>query len=332
MTGGVRRPRYRRWWTWGLGLVAFLLMFAILAPRFGGNRWWVQTLNFPQVQFAVVLIIVTVAIVFLLDVKRRVPQVLLAAMIACGLYQASFLLPYTPLAAKELRSAAACPTEKRLRVLSLNVLRGNDLSAPILALVRSVKPDLFLALEVDPDWRRALQPLKPEFPHVVDAVRDGYWGMMLFSRLPLIKPEVRYLVEGYVPSIRAGVRLPSGAIPIFYGLHPKPPLGNSIVARGDAELILAGREIRQLAAAAVLAGDLNDVPWSHTLQRFLDESAMGDPRVGRGLYSTYKTDAKLMRWPIDHIFATRSFQILGYDTLADVGSDHLPVLATLCLH
>lgn len=252
MMGEGRRPRDRRWLTWGLCFVAVALMFVILVPRLGGNIWWVQTLNFPQVQFAVTLIVVAVLIVLLLDMKRRVPQVLLAALIACGLYQASFLLPYTPLVAKDLRSAAACPANKRLRVLSLNVLRGNDRSAPVLALVRSVKPDLFLALEADPAWRRALQPLKSDLPHVVDATRDGYWGMMLFSRLPLVKPEVRFLVDGYVPSIRAGVRLPSGAVPVFYGLHPKPSLGNSIVARGDAEIILAGREIRQMATPRFL--------------------------------------------------------------------------------
>lgn len=58
---------------------------------------------------------------------------------------------------------------------------------------------------------------------------------------------------------------------------------------------------------------------------------MGDPRIGRGLYPTYKTDSRLMRWPIDHVFATHSFQVLKYEKLPDVGSDHFPVLATLCL-
>lgn len=319
------------WLTWGLGVVAVALMVAILVPRIGGQLWWVQTLNFAQVQFAILLIVVAIAIVVFLDLKRRFTQFLVAALAACGAYQANFLLPYTPLAAKQLGSASSCAPDNRLRILTLNVLRGNDKSAPVLDLVRSIKPDLFLAQEADPAWKQALQPLKNEYPHVVDAARDGYWGMMLFSRLPLANPEVRYLVEDYVPSIRTGVRLPSGAVATFYGLHPKPPLGNSIVAKGDAEILHAGREIRQRAAPAVLAGDLNDVPWSHTLQRFQRESGMRDPRVGRGLYPTYKTNAPLMRWPIDHVFASHSFRILGYEKLADVGSDHFPVLATLCL-
>lgn len=332
MTNESARSSERPWLTWGLGVVAVALMAAILIPRLGGQLWWVQSLNFAQVQFAILLIVVTVAAFFLLDMKARVAQVLVAALVACGAYQASFLLPYTPFAAKEARSASSCPADNRLRILTLNVLRGNDNSAPVLNLVRSIKPDLFLAQETDPAWKRALQPLKNDYPYVVDAARDGYWGMMLFSRLPLANTEVRYLVEDYVPSIRTGVRLPSGAAATFYGLHPKPPLGNSIVARGDAEILLAGREIRQGAAPAVLAGDLNDVPWSHTLQRFQRESGMRDPRVGRGLYPSYKTNAPLMRWPIDHVFVSPSVRISGYEKLADVGSDHFPVLATLCLH
>lgn len=220
MTDDGQKSRSRHWLTWGLGVTAVALVIAILVPRVGGNLWWVQTLNFPQVQYALLLIMVTVAVVALLDLKKRVPKALLAVLIACGAYQASFLLPYTALSAEELRSAASCPADNRLRILTLNVLRGNDRSTPVTDLVRSVKPDLFFAQETDPAWKQALQSLKTDYPYVVDAARDGYWGMMLFSRLPLADPEVRYLVEDYVPSIRAGVRLPSGAIPIFYGLHP----------------------------------------------------------------------------------------------------------------
>ena len=153
--------------------------------------------------------------------------------------------------------------------------------------------------------------------------------MMLFSRLPLGNPEVRYLVDGYVPSIRADVRLRSGAELAFHGIHPKPPFGSD-VEKGDTELIRAGREIRRSALPDVLAGDLNDVPWSRTTRIFHEIAGTLDPRVGRGLYPTFKTDAPLMSWPLDHIFATSEFTMVAFERLPDVGSDHYPILATLC--
>ena len=321
---------WTKWMGVGLWVIGGALILATLLPSFGIDRWWIQILIFPQVHFAVLLCVTALAAAWLLDSGRRAILFLLAALLACIGYQAFRLLPYTPLARQEAETAAACPAENRLRVLVLNVLKGNARTGPVLDLVRSADPDLFLALETDPAWAQALQPLRSSYPNVVDAVRTNYWGMMLFSRLPLADAKVRYLVDGYVPSIQARVRLPSGAEPVFYGLHPKPPLSGNEVALGDAELIAAAREIRKSAAATVLAGDLNDVPWSPTTQLFQDVSGMRDPRVGRGIFPTYKTHAPLLSWPIDHIFASRGFSVIGFEKLANVGSDHFPVLATLC--
>jgi endonuclease/exonuclease/phosphatase (EEP) superfamily protein YafD len=53
---------------------------------------------------------------------------------------------------------------------------------------------------------------------------------------------------------------------MLYGLHPEPPSpseADSSLPR-DAELVMAGREIVQSHRPALVAGDLNDVAWSHT--------------------------------------------------------------------
>ena len=185
-----------KWMGVGLWLIGGALILATLLPSFGIDRWWIQSLIFPQVQFAVLLCITALGAVSLLDTGKRSTPMLLAAFLACLGYQAFQLLPYTPLARAEAQAAASCPVENRLRVLVLNVLKGNERTGPVLDLVRSADPDLFLALETDPAWAQALQPLRSSYPHVVNAVRTNYWGMMLFSRLPLAEAKVRYLVDG----------------------------------------------------------------------------------------------------------------------------------------
>lgn len=326
---GIVADEQRPWVGWVLWLIGGLLLIATLLPIIVTNRSWIRLFTFPQVQFAFALCIVALASLFLLDLSKGASKLLLAVLVAAIIYQASYLLPYTPLWPKQVADARACPAENRLRVLVLNVLRDNRQTEAVLNLVRNIDPDLFLALETDPHWARALRPLAASHPNVVDAVRSNHWGMILFSRLPLVDPEVRYFVHGYVPSIRTGVQLGSGAQPLFYGLHPKPPFGDD-VNQGDTEVIRAGREIGRSAAAAVLAGDLNDVPWSRTTGIFHELAGTLDPRVGRGLYPTFKTDAPLMSWPLDHIFATSAFRIADFERLPDVGSDHYPILATLC--
>ena len=45
----------------------------------------------------------------------------------------------------------------------------------------------------------------------------------MFSRLELLQPTIRFLVDDAIPSIKTGVRLRSGAVVDLYGLHPQPP-------------------------------------------------------------------------------------------------------------
>ena len=318
------------WLKWLLGLVAVLLIAAVLIPIFETNSWWVRVFVFPQAQFAMLLVLVAIAVPFVFRMNRTGPKLLLASIVGALLYQATYLLPFTPLWASNVRVADGCAAEDRLRVLVLNVREGNEQADPILRLVEQVDPDIFLAVEVDDYWARNLQPLEMQYGNVVSAPRDTPWGLMLYSRLPLVSPEVRYLVDDYVPSIKTGVRMPSGETFDFYGLHPKPPLMHSST-QGDVEIVRAAREIRASGDPAVLAGDLNDVPWSYAQEHFREISGMADPRIGRAFDATYKADNPLMRWPLDYAYFTPDFSLMTFEPLGDVGTDHFPVLAELCL-
>lgn len=321
--------RIPKWLSAIIWILALLLIAATLIPLINTNQWWLRVFIFPQAQFTILLLLVALAVPFLLDMRRSAPKILLITVAASLVYQLQYLLPYTPLWPVEARTAQACPAEKRLRLLILNVQAGDNASAQTLSLVRRTAPDLFLAVETESAWVRAMAPLQDRYPQVVSAPREDAWGMMLYSRLPLVSPKVRYLVEDYVPSIKTGVRLPSGDIFTFYGLHPKPPLMHDST-QGDAELIRAGREIRNNRAPAILAGDLNDVPWGRTNQLFQMISGMADPRVGRAFDASFKVDNPIARWPLDHVFVTPEFGVLAFEPLGDVGSDHFPVLAELC--
>ena len=317
------------WLRWIVGALAALLLAAVVIPIFEDNSWWVRILIFPQAQFAILLVLVAIAVPFVFPMRHTGPKLLLGVVVAALVYQATYLLPFTPLWASNARQVESCSPENRLRVLVLNVREGNEKAEPVIELVERVQPDVFLALEIDSYWARNLQPLNASLPHVVSASRDSPWGLMLFSRLPLLSPEVRYLVEDYVPSIKAGVQLASGEVINFYGLHPKPPLMHSS-SQGDAEVLRAGREIRQSGEPAILAGDLNDVPWSYAQEHFREVSGMVDPRLGRAFDATYKADNPFMRWPLDYVYFTPDFALIAFDPLGDVGTDHFPLLASLC--
>ena len=192
-------------------------------------------------------------------------------------------------------------------------------------------PDLVLAVETDDWWCRQLEKALGQYPFRVAHPLPNTYGMLLLSRLELVDPEVRFLLKPDLPSIRTRVRLRSGDLVTLYGLHPEPPApgeADTSLPR-DAELVLAGREIAKEAGSTIVAGDLNDVAWSHTSRLFRRISRLLDPRVGRGMYNTFHARYWPLRWPLDHVFVSDTFVLRRLQRLPAFGSDHFPVYIAL---
>ena len=136
--------------------------------------------------------------------------------------------------------------------------------SPRLAGAASGRPDLILTVETDAWWDERLRVLDRDYPNAIKQPQSNYYGMHFFSKLELSAADVRFLVEKDVPSIRADVRLRSGDMIEFNGIHPRPPEPQQDTEERDAELLIVGRQVEAGARPAIVAGDLNDVAWSHT--------------------------------------------------------------------
>ena len=161
---------------------------------------------------------------------------------------------------------------------------------------------------------------------------DNTYGMLCYSKLELIEPELRFLLKPGMPSLRTGLRLRSGERVTFYGLHPEPPApdeADTSLPR-DAELRDGrARGRRWPSRPAIVAGDLNDVAWSHTSRLFRRISRMLDPRIGRGMFNSFHARYWCLRWPLDHVFVSDDFVLHAIRRLPAFGSDHFPILITL---
>lgn len=318
-----------RWLTlpvWILGLAALV---ATVLPFVRTDAGLIRMLDFPRVQIAV-LAAVTFSATLFLDRGRWSTRGLAAALLVAAAYQAFRILPYTPLARVEAPGARSCPDPSRIGLLVANVLQSNHDAGRLLAMVERTRPDIVLLLETDQWWDARLAGLEPAYPYVVRQPQQDTYGLHLFSRLELIDPRVRFLLEDYVPSVTTGVRLPSGAVLRLHGVHPKPPRPFHSTTSGDVELMLVAREVRGSRTPAIVAGDLNDVAWSRITRQFQAISGLQDPRVGRGLFSTYNANWALLRWPLDHVFFDESFRLVTMRRMNHIGSDHFPVHVVLC--
>lgn len=314
---------------WGLGLV---LVVATLLPFFPGEAWWIRIFDFPRMQLAALLAVVFLLCLFAFDWRQARFWFLAGAVLLCLAYQSARMLPYTTYWPEQAASAveAQCSDSSRLSLLVVNVLQDNRDSEAVLERIAAHEPDLLLLIETNAWWADALSPLEEDYAEVVAQPQENKYGLLFFSRLDLIEPEIRRLVEDEVPSVHTGVRLRSDTEVAFYGLHPRPPEPSQDTEERDAELVLVGREAREVDTPVIVAGDLNDVAWSDTTRLFQELSGLLDPRIGRNLYPSYHAKWPFLRWPIDHVFFSADFTLLQMSRLEPVGSDHFPILVELC--
>jgi endonuclease/exonuclease/phosphatase (EEP) superfamily protein YafD len=288
-------------------------------------------LDFPRLQVAVALAVMLAACLILLR-RGRWRSMLIAGLAFALLAQLARIAPYTRLVAPEVASADSCGEATRVRLFIANVEYGNRDSHDLLAMVAAIDPDVVLLTEPGIWWQTQLAPLARERPYTVLQPQEDTWGMLLYSRFPLVDPQVRFLVERDIPSITAGLRLPSGDDVQFYGVHPRPPRPGDDTGDRDSELMLIAREIRGQRRPAILAGDLNDVAWSRTSRRLQETAALRDPRVGRGLFATFNANLPPgFLWPLDHVFVSDDFALCALERPGDIGSDHFPLLVDLLL-
>jgi len=209
--------------------------------------------------------------------------VLVLLVLAVG-YQVVKIFPYTVLMPREVKATESPSDNDNLSLLAANVLMENRESEAFLAVVRKYDPDLILTVETDEWWEEALRPLEETYPYTLKKPLDNTYGMLVYSRLEMINPEIRFILKDGIPSMHMQVVLPSDDRVFLHFIHPDPPNPSyaTETTERDAELLIVGREVEKLDRPTIVAGDFNDVAWSHTTTLFQKTSGLLDPRVGRG--------------------------------------------------
>ena len=320
-------------------LIAGILLSLLTAASllYDTGLWFLQVLNFPRLGFFIALFL---CLVFALVLKKWHSignKLFIATVLAAISIQGFIIYPYTFFAANAVpeadRSFRDQPAD--VSIMVANVLMTNRETAEFLEIVHETSPDILLTLEPDNWWMEKLAVLHSDYPYRVAYPSSNTYGMALYSKLPLPQHKIYFLNQDSVPSIVATIWLRGGNTFRMMALHPVAPVPSShptnIGSVDEESLKLAGDMLAQDSLPTILAGDFNDVGWSHNLKEFEKRCKMKDTRRGRGMYNTFKANSWIFRWPLDYVFVSHQWKVTEVERLDDFGSDHFPFMVNLVL-
>lgn len=312
-------------------LSTLLIVIVSVLPLFRFSHWIVRGMDFPRLQIAFLAASLIILQFISLDLQLATSWLLISATALCFLWQLWWILPYTFIWPVEVKYSKVSDQNKQLSIITSNVLKTNRNSSALINLVEKYQPDILVSLESDEWWENEFKALEACLPYSVKCPLDNFYGMHVYSRLPILEKEISYLVERDIPSIHTSIELRTGDKVRIHFLHPAPPspTENTESTERDAELIIVARSIEEKEQPVVVTGDLNDVAWSDTTRLFRKISGLLDPRVGRGMFNTFHVNYPFLRWPLDHLFHSAHFTLKQIKRLPTIGSDHFALFTVL---
>jgi len=302
-----------------LALFALLLLPCAVAPWLGFVHWSVDLVACFVVQTMLALVGLGVLIA-LCRAWRWCALALGLAALASAAVLPAWLSP----------ASTAGVDGPPLRVLALNLLRGNDDVAGALAAVVEYEPDLVFCSEVTPEWLQALAPLRARLPFVIERADPGYFGVAVFSRLPLRDGAVLPLGFAWAPAVRVVVDTPGGPLGVL-GVHTPRPGQAQRSRERDLALAAIPAVLTPLPERRLVLGDFNATPWNHGFRALLATTGLHDAG-GSNWQPTWPSSLpSWLRVPIDHVLVSDGVAVVTTEVGPVFGSDHLPVFAELRL-
>lgn len=306
----------------GLGLLEIAMLGTLalsVATLFDEHLYYLELFSHFRLQYLAASILLVAA--FALLRWRNYALMAGAAIAINGWLVAPWYLPVDDRPATNAADAA-------IVVMCANVLASNGNGDGLVALVRETGPDLLVVVEVTPAWADALSALDGSYPYRVVEPRSDPHGIALYSKFPLESSAVVSTASIRSPDIVATAVIGGARLGII-ATHPAAPIGSSNFAMRNLHLDSLATLAANTPGPLIVVGDLNVTMWSVYYTRLEEKSGLVNARRGIGIVPTWPTFLPPAMIPIDHVLVTPDIGVVDFDTGPRIGSDHLPIVATL---
>jgi endonuclease/exonuclease/phosphatase (EEP) superfamily protein YafD len=308
-------------------VLSTILFLASLLPLSNNTHWIFRAAEFGKVQLLIMQIFLVILGFLFIDKKDGLFWVFSLLTLLCVIHHLINLFEFTPL--YKVRQKKRCNvSSQKVSILSANVFQENTQYIRFVSLIQKYKPDIFITMESNQDWEKALFVFENDYPYRIKVPLENTYGMHLYSRLKIKGSTVHYFVADDLPSIEAKIETKDRYTFTLFAIHPPPPSPTEEVnsKERDGELLSVAKKVRANANSSLVVGDFNNVAWSRSSKLFRKTSQMIDGRIGRGFITTFHAEYWLLRYPIDLMFHTADIFVTELRRLEYFGSDHFPLL------
>ncbi|NMR34499.1 endonuclease/exonuclease/phosphatase family protein [Chryseobacterium aquaticum] len=309
-------------WEIYLVFVVLLLILTVL-PKIPSSHWIFRVPDFGKIQITYITLII---FIFGFFINSKYIWYYQALLLTIFIYHGFTLIKYTKFY-KIKKHQQTKNSSKKQHFISANVYQFNKDYNRFINLIKKYQPDVFLTMESNGDWEKALQILEKDYPYQHKVTLENTYGMHFYSKIEVANAKTHYFVADDIPSIEAHLKTEDGYEFVFFGVHPPPPspTEEETSKERDGDLLSVAKRVKDYTKPVIVVGDFNNVAWSRSSVLFRKTSHLIDPRVGYAFVSTFHAKYKLLRFPIDLMFHSEDIFIEQLKTLENFGSDHLPV-------
>ncbi|MEM9984075.1 MAG: endonuclease/exonuclease/phosphatase family protein [Bacteroidota bacterium] len=211
-----------------------------------------------------------------------------------------------------------------LSIISANLLRDNPQADSALRYLEQSPADILILTEVTGEWDQRLKSLAGKYPYRFGLAREGYHGIFLLSRYPLLQAKLWWPGGYNCPAVYAEVKWAGDTFAVV-GFHPPAPPRRRKTRIRDLQFRALASRLANIKHPLVVVGDFNLTSFHPTYQDFLQRLTLSDTRIGKGRQASWPAWAGSFGLCLDHALVSSHWEVVRREVGPFIGSDHLPL-------
>jgi endonuclease/exonuclease/phosphatase (EEP) superfamily protein YafD len=306
-------------------IISSLLILLSVLPFIQNQHWVFRVAEFIKLQLLFLQVVIFIISFYFIDENPEL-WYFQGIQFLLIIYHIYILFRYTKFW-KTSKFEKSENASDKIKIISCNIYQFNSEYHRFIDLINREQPDIFLTMESNEDWEKAMKVLEKDYPNFEKVTLENTYGMHFYTKLKVLKLKTHFFVSDDLPSIEAELETKDGYKFVFFGAHPPPPspTEEETSKERDGDLLSIAKKIRDYKLPVIVTGDFNNVAWAKSSILFKKTSGLIDARIGRGILATFHTKYWFFRVPLDLLFHSSNVFIDKLFIHPSIGSDHFPI-------